>query len=89
MPFPLGASNFYREGGVAGIAHGNQHFGCWYGHDDQNQEWQYGPDNFNRGAFVKLGGFLAIGFSVLEHGIEHHTKHHKGDGTTDVEDQHM
>ena len=89
MPLPLVCGDFHRHVRVTGIFHRNQRFRGRYGHGDQDDEGDYRPHHFHRGALVELCRDRPPGLAVMIDGINDSAEHHNSDNHTDPQDQHM
>src|SRR5690606_36264688 len=89
LPLPLVTGNLDIDLGVGGVVEIDQGLGGGHGHDDQGQRGNHRPGYFNHGAFVEIGGLIALGFAVHNHAVKHDREHHDPDHHTDPENDHV
>jgi len=58
-------------------------------HANQNQKGHHSPGDFYLGTLMKLRRNDSTGFTVINDGVEHHTKHADTDDDTNNHDEHM
>ncbi|MDT4845348.1 hypothetical protein FQZ97_793330 [compost metagenome] len=89
VPFPLVASDLDIQLGFRTVVDIDQGLGRRNGHQHQNHQGHYGPENLHRGAFVEVRGLLPRGAAVDQHRPEHGAEHHHADHHADPEDGHV
>ena len=88
-PFPLVAGGLDRNVGVGRVLEIDHGLGRGPGHADEDQERDYGPDDFHGGVLVELRGLVANGLAVGVNGVEHHAEDDAEDHQDDVHHQHV
>ena len=89
LPAPLVAGDHDVDVGFFRVVDIDQGLGGGHGHADENQQWDNGPEYFDRDVLVKSRGYCAPGLAVHEHRPEHHTEHDHADDDADPEDGHV